>query len=513
MNGDQAAETKMPEKISRYQIQEELAKGGMATIYIATDPSFERQVAIKMLPHALLHDPMFRTRFEREAKTVAKLEHPYIVPVYDFGEENGQPFLVMKLMMGGSLADRIAKGPISKRQIEQIFSRITQALEVAHKKGIVHRDLKPGNILFDEYGLAFLSDFGIARMTSDAMATITKTGGAVGTPGYMSPEQIQGKPVDGRSDIYALGVLLFEMITGHKPFHADTPAMVIVKQLTETVPNICELVPELPSVYDELMRRLTAKNREHRPVKATYVTKMIQAVHGVKKGELILPPSAEHPLPKTKPLVQKVEAKPQPRLEIPPPILPLITDIPEPIQTEPDQHIYTEIPSKIFFPCPHCEETILANDKDNHFDCPHCHEDIALTGHLCPYCHIFHEDETSICDNCGATLTRMCTICNFINWSGIEHCENCGSHLDIFENIRQHDKRIASENRQARIASIKHYNHLEEEASQKRMESLRGDVATRKRQANRKKMIRSIILTIIFAILAALAYFIYTSMF
>ncbi len=513
MNAEPVVETKMPEKIGRYHIKKELAKGGMATIYIAVDPSFGRQVAVKVLPHALLHDPMFRTRFEREAKTVATLEHPYIVPVHDFGEEDGQPYLVMKLMTGGSLGDRLAKGPISKKEIEQILSRITQALEAAHKKGIVHRDLKPGNILFDQYGHSFLSDFGIARMTSDAQATLTKTGGAVGTPGYMSPEQIQGKPVDGRSDIYALGILLFEMVTGRKPFDADTPAMVIVKQMTETVPNICDLVPELPAVYDELIRRLTATNREHRPPKATYVIKMIQAVHTVKKGDVIRPPSPESIRPKTKPLARKVEPKPQPRLEVPPPILPLITDIPEPVQTEPEQPIYTEIPSKIYIPCPHCRGTIVANDQHNNILCPHCHKDVTLTGHLCPYCNTFHEVETSICDHCGAALSRMCNACNHINWAGVERCENCSSSLDIFENIRQHDKRVATGNRQARLADIRHFNYLEEEASKKRLETIRGDVAAQKRKASRKKAARAVLTIVIFALLLALAYFIYTSMF
>ena len=513
MNVDKIADTETPERIGRYQIIKELAKGGMATIYVAVDPSFGRHVAIKVLPHALLHDPMFRTRFEREAKTVATLEHPYIVPVHDFGEDNGQPYLVMKLMKGGSLADRIARGPISKKEIEQIMSRITQALETAHTKGIVHRDLKPGNILFDKYGHAFLSDFGIARMTSDAQATLTKTGGAVGTPGYMSPEQIQGKPVDGRSDIYALGVLLFEMVTCKKPFDADTPAMVIVKQMTETVPNICDLVPELPTVYDELVRRLTATNREQRPAKATYVAKMIQAVHTVKKGDVIRPPSTPAPPPKTKPITGKVESKPQPRMNVPPPILPLITNEPDPIPTEPDQPIYDEIPSQIFVPCPHCQGTIVASDQHSSVNCPHCRQDVNLTGHLCPYCNTFHEQESSICDSCGAAMSRLCNACNTVNWAGVEYCESCGSSLDIFENIRQHDKRIATQNRQARLSDIRHFNNLEREASKKRMDDLRGDVESLKQKANRQRVIRAIAMMIIFALLVALSYFIYNSIF
>ncbi|MCA9926136.1 MAG: protein kinase, partial [Anaerolineales bacterium] len=411
MNKELVANTIMPKQIGRYLITNELAKGGMATIYTGMDPRFEREVAIKVLPHALLHDPTFRTRFVREAKTVAALEHPFIVPVHDYGEEDNQPYIVMRLMRGGSLTDKISAGPLPKSEIETIMNRVNQALEVAHKKGVIHRDLKPGNILFDQYGNAFLSDFGIAHI-ANTQSNLTNTGGAVGTPGYMSPEQIQGRPVDGRSDIYALGILLFEMLTGQKPFVADTPAMMIVKQMTESVPNICDLNPNLPPVYDELIRRLTANNREDRPPRATYVTKMIQAVHNVdsaKENNTAVSPKPPPPAPKTKPITPRIVPKPASKPEIPPPILPLITPEPEPIEPESMHPVNDEIPSKIFLPCPHCRGTIVTNDEHNDITCPHCRRQIELTGHLCPYCNTFHEEENSFCDNCGAALTRICT--------------------------------------------------------------------------------------------------------
>ena len=141
-----------PEKIGRYEIKCELGRGGMATVYEAYDPRFEREVAVKVLPREMLHDPQFRTRFEREAKTIAMLEHPAIVPVYDFGEESGQPYFVMRYMMGGSLSDRLRKGPLSIQEAARILSRLAPALDSAHSKGIIHRDLKPGNILFDKDG-------------------------------------------------------------------------------------------------------------------------------------------------------------------------------------------------------------------------------------------------------------------------------------------------------------------------------------------------------------------------
>ena len=191
-----------PEKIGRYVIKELLGRGGMATVYLAYDELFEREVAIKLLPREMLHDPQFRVRFDREAKTIAMLEHSAIVPVYDFGEDDGQPFFVMRYMSGGSLSDRIKKGPISLQESAKMMERLSHALDDAHSKGIIHRDLKPGNILFDKRGDAYVSDFGIAKL-SDSGSTVTGNT-IIGTPAYMSPEQAQGETIDSRADIYAL---------------------------------------------------------------------------------------------------------------------------------------------------------------------------------------------------------------------------------------------------------------------------------------------------------------------
>jgi serine/threonine-protein kinase len=248
----------------RYKMQAELGRGGMATVYHAYDPRFERDVAIKVLPHEFLHDPQFRARFEREAKTIALLEHPAIVPVYDFGEEDGQPYIVMRYMSGGSLADRLPQGTIPLIEVAQIISRLAPALDAAHKKGIIHRDLKPGNILFDQYGLAYISDFGIARLKQSGGATLTGTA-ILGTPAYMSPEQVQGdKEIDGRSDIYALGVMLFQMLTGSMPYQADTPAKVMMMHLLEPVPQINQVRSDLPPSFDDITERSLAKNPDER---------------------------------------------------------------------------------------------------------------------------------------------------------------------------------------------------------------------------------------------------------
>jgi len=250
-------------KVGRYELISELGRGGMATVYRAHDPFFGRDVAVKLLPREFLHDPTFKARFEREAKTIAALEHSAIVPVHDFGEEEGQPFLVMRYMSGGSLVNRLEGGPLSFEDISTIISRIATGLDEAHKKGMIHRDLKPGNILFDSHGDAFLSDFGIVKLTQET-ATFTGTG-IIGTPAYMSPEQARGDPdLDPRSDVYALGVILFEMLSGKPPYEADTPMGLAVKHITEPVPSILEAKPDLPPTFELMIKRALAKEPEDR---------------------------------------------------------------------------------------------------------------------------------------------------------------------------------------------------------------------------------------------------------
>jgi serine/threonine protein kinase len=216
-----------PMVIGRYEVKNKLGRGGMATVYLAFDPRFKRDVAIKVLPHDLMLDQMFRDRFEREAMIIANLNHPAVVAVFDYGERDDQPYLVMQHMPSGTLADRIAQGPIAGSDCQAIIERIASALDRAHNKGVIHRDLKPANILFDEFGDAFLADFGIAKMV-ESSSTLTGSG-LIGTPAYMSPEQVNGERTDIQSDIYSLGVITFEMLTGQQPFHADTPINTFAK--------------------------------------------------------------------------------------------------------------------------------------------------------------------------------------------------------------------------------------------------------------------------------------------
>ena len=201
-----------PEKIGRYEIKDELGRGGMATVYRGYDPLSAREVAVKVLPPELLHsDPQFKLRFEREAQIIAQLEHPSIVPMYDVGDEGGQPYFVMRYMSGGSLSERIKNKVMSIQDAVKILEKVAPGLDEAHTKGIVHRDLKPSNILFDAKGTPYISDFGIAKLSQAQGGSVTGSG-IIGTPAYMAPEQASGEGVDGRSDIYAL------VIIWHHPF-------------------------------------------------------------------------------------------------------------------------------------------------------------------------------------------------------------------------------------------------------------------------------------------------------
>lgn len=266
-----------PEKIGRYEIKRELGRGGMATVFQAFDPRFKRDVAIKVLPAAFMHEATFRARFEREAQIIAALEYPGIVPVYDFGEQDGQPYLVMRFMNGGSLSQKLKDAPLSLSETSQIFSRLAAALDYVHSKGIIHRDLKPANILFDQHANAYLSDFGIARI---AEASIALTGdGLIGTPSYMSPEQARGDPdIDHRSDIYALGAILFEMLTGKQPYEATTPMGVAMKHLIEPVPRILEVKADLPPQCEDLITRAMAKDREKRFPNASEMARLLELI-------------------------------------------------------------------------------------------------------------------------------------------------------------------------------------------------------------------------------------------
>ena len=271
-----------PEKIGRYEIKSELGRGGMATVYRGYDPRFEREVAVKVLPPELLHsDPQFKLRFDREAKIIAQLEHSSIVPVYDVDTDGDQPYFVMRYMSGGSLSERIKAGVFTVEEATRILERVGPGLDEAHSKGIVHRDIKPSNILFDNRGTPYISDFGIAKLSQAQAGNVTGSA-IIGTPAYMAPEQAQGDSIDGRVDIYALGIILYEMVTGRQPYEADTPMAVALKHITDPVPHILNANPKLPPGMDMIIQKAMAKDRDERFANSK---EMIDGLHAVMRGE------------------------------------------------------------------------------------------------------------------------------------------------------------------------------------------------------------------------------------
>jgi len=269
----------IPTTIDRYQILSELGRGGMAIVYHAHDPRFRRDVAIKVLPREFLYDPTFRARFEKEAQAVAALDHPAIVPVYDIDEHEGQPFLVMRYMAGGSLAKRLKEGPLTLDEAALVVERIGRALDRAHQRGIIHRDVKPSNILFDEYGDAYLTDFGIAKIVE---STTQLTGsGIVGTPHYMAPEMADPGGVTPLVDVYALGVTLFQMLTGRVPYDAPTPMGILMAHISKPIPDVRLLRPDLPDAVQRVIEGALAKDPRQRYQSAGALVRDLKAaLHG-----------------------------------------------------------------------------------------------------------------------------------------------------------------------------------------------------------------------------------------
>lgn len=250
-------------RLGQYVIMEQIGQGGMATIYRARQESLGRDVAIKVLPTYLAADPEFLARFRREATAIARLQHPNILPVYDFGEQDGQTYIVMLLAPSlQTLRDRLGE-PIDLASAVRIISQVAAALAYAHEQGIIHRDVKPSNVLMGEREWALLSDFGIARMVQ-GNTHITRTGVGIGTPEYMSPEQGQGHQVDGRADQYSLGIILYQMLTGKLPFEAPTPVAVVIQHITKTPEAPRLLNPSIPPLVEDVMLRAMAKDPNDR---------------------------------------------------------------------------------------------------------------------------------------------------------------------------------------------------------------------------------------------------------
>jgi predicted Ser/Thr protein kinase len=305
------------ENIGPYRIIEQLGQGGMATVYKAYHASLDRYVALKVLHPAFKEDPNFLGRFQREARMVARLEHPNIVPIYDFEEHEGHPFLVMKYIEGQTLKARLQKGPLSEEEILKITHAVGGALTYAHKQDILHRDIKPSNVLLANDDQIYLADFGLARLASVVDSTLSAEI-LVGTPQYISPEQASGvKELDARSDVYCFGVMLYEMTVGRVPFNADTPYAIVFDHIYKPLPLPRLIRPELSEELETVLLKALTKDREDRfPDVASLVkafsaalpTSGVSGVRGTTKPAAVsqvseppAPPPAVKPVPGEKP--------------------------------------------------------------------------------------------------------------------------------------------------------------------------------------------------------------------
>jgi len=261
----------------RYEVRDVLGKGGMAMVYRAHQTSMDRDVAIKVMAADISNDTQFLERFNNEARIVARLEHPHILPVYDFGQFNNQVYLVMRLMNSGDLAQRLKQGAFTLRKANTFIGQLASALTYAHESGVIHRDLKPQNILLDQDGNPYLTDFGIAKAI-DSTDQMTQTGAIMGTPSYMAPEQWRSLGVDSRTDVYALGIITYNMLTGTLPFQSDTPVSLMYLHLEE-MPDPLELKnSELPPRLTDVVFRAIAKEPDERYPSAVAFAKALDTL-------------------------------------------------------------------------------------------------------------------------------------------------------------------------------------------------------------------------------------------
>lgn len=297
------------QRFGPFTIQSKLGRGGMASVYLAYEVALDRQVALKVLPHELLEQPGFGERFEREAKLIARLEHPHIVPVYAFGINEALPWMSLRLVRGGHLGERIEDSSLTHAEGLAYFSKIADALDYAHSHGVIHRDLKPQNVLVGERGEIYLADFGIARIMEGVGTALTRTGAVLGTPAYMAPEQAKGEEVAAAADIYALGVMVFRWLTGILPFDGDTPYAIMFKHVQEPIPlEPLNALPERARLA--VLRALEKDARDRWPTAGEFILELRNGLVGPLSAESMDDRAPTGAMPSELPLPASAGASP-----------------------------------------------------------------------------------------------------------------------------------------------------------------------------------------------------------
>ena len=312
------------ENVGAYRVVEKLGQGGMATVFKAYHPALDRYVAIKVMHPAFAGDPNFLARFQREARIVAKLDHPHIVPIYDYSSHRGHPYLVMRFVEGETLKARMERGSLDMQEVLRISQAVGEALTYAHGQGILHRDIKPSNILLMPDGGVYLTDFGLARMAEAGESTLSRDM-MLGTPQYVAPEQAKGvKDLDARTDVYSFGIVLYELLVGRPPFVADTPYAVIHDHIFTPLPLPRELNPDLPEAAQRLLLKALAKEPDDR---FQSVEALISALKEAKSAPaatpaeaatvssetIVVPPPTPPPQPKAVERIQVRKEKTKPK--------------------------------------------------------------------------------------------------------------------------------------------------------------------------------------------------------
>ncbi|MDJ0751956.1 MAG: protein kinase [Ardenticatenaceae bacterium] len=280
-------------EIGQYILNDKIGEGGMGVVFSATQPSMSRAVAIKFLAQ-LDDDDDSQRRFDREARMIALLEHPHILPVYAYGHHKRTPYIVMRFIPGGTLSERLKKGQLTIDQIVRCLTQISEALDYAHKSGIIHRDLKPANVFFDEQENAYLGDFGLAKTISGTY-DLTKTDeGITGTPDYMSPEQVRGMRLDGRTDVYSLAIIAYQSLVGRPPFVGKNPMEIVLQHLSAPVPKMEEVGSLMPDSLDPVFIKALAKDPQDRYQSAReFVAALNHALEDVVA--MAVPEASENP--------------------------------------------------------------------------------------------------------------------------------------------------------------------------------------------------------------------------